>query len=237
MHTKTQFEIASQLGIFLLLLMSADAAFVMVHLIRDYPPFYSDSLFSLEQDRGFAEMFQYVKTYWIAIMFAVVWWRTREGVYFAWMTLFAFLLCDDSLEIHERGGHAMAQIWGLQDALGLKAQDFGELVVTGAIGLILLLFLLVMHRRSTQEAMRASRKLMFYLGLLVFFGVFIDLLHSLFRGSSGSAALGVVEDGGEMFSVSIVCWYVMNLVERNGNAQVSLRLLIRTAVAGSRNVR
>ncbi len=236
MHARTHFATGSQLGLFLLLLISADAAFVLVHLIRDHPPFFSDSLFSLEQERGFAETFQYVKIYWIAIMLAVVWWRTREGVYFAWMTLFAYLLCDDSLQIHERGGHAIAQIWGIQDALGLKAQDLGELVVVGTIGLILLLFLVVMYRRSTLDAMRASRKLMFYLGVLVFFGVFIDTLHSLLRGSRGNAALGVVEDGGEMLSVSIVCWYVMNLVERNGNAEVSLRRLIRTAVAGGHNV-
>lgn len=231
---RTHLDHGSRLGIFLLLLVSADAAFVVVHFIRHYPPFYSDYLYSLETERGFAEVYQYVKTYWIVIMLAVVWWRAREGVYLAWMTLFTYLLCDDSLQIHERGGLAIAQFWGLQDALGLRSRDLGELVVTGAFGIILLLFIVAMHWRSAPDTQRASSKLMYYLGIIVFFGVFVDQLHSLVRGTGGYAILGVVEDGGEMLAVSVVCWYVLNLVENPGNASASLRQLIKSALHVSR---
>lgn len=235
MRTRTHFEPGSQLGMFLLLLMSADAAFVVVHLIRDYPPFLSDSLFSLETDRGFAEMFQYVKIYWIAMMLGVLWWRTRETVYCAWTALFLYLLADDSLEIHERGGHAITQRWNFQDAMGFKAQDFGELTTSAIVGFVFLAIILFAYSRSARDARNASRNLAFYLGVVVFFGIAMDMLHSVVDHAHGGWLLGVVEDGGEMFAVSIVCWYVLNLVERRGNAHVSLRQLIGSARSADRN--
>ncbi len=39
-------------GVFLLLLLSADMVFVLVHLVHTFSPFLSDQLFSVQQDRG-----------------------------------------------------------------------------------------------------------------------------------------------------------------------------------------
>jgi hypothetical protein len=215
----------SRFGIFLLLLVSADAAFVMVHLLRDFPPFDSSRLFSLETDKGYAEIFQYVKFFWIVLLLALIWLRRREGIFLAWMLLFAYLLGDDSMQLHEHGGHVLARLWGFNNALGLRGQDFGELAFSATVGLAFLVLILLMYWRSAPAARGQSRTLAFYLGIVVFFGVFVDVLHILARDVAGGELLGAVEDGGEMFAISIVCWYVMNLVEGRESGLTSLRQL------------
>lgn len=215
-----------RVGIFLLLLVSADAVFVVVHFLRDFPPFDSSRLFSLETDKGYAEIFQYIKTFWIVLMLAMIWMRRREGIFLAWMLLFAYLLGDDSMQLHEHGGRVVARYWGFGNAFGLRAQDFGELAVSATIGLAFLALILFMYRRSGPAAREQSRTLGFYLGVVVFFGVFVDMLNILASDGAGGELLGAIEDGGEMFAISIVCWYVMNLLEGRESARTSLRQLL-----------
>jgi hypothetical protein len=229
-HGNLLSEHLNQVGIFLLLLISADTVFVIVHLVHKLSPFLGSSLYSLEADRGYSEIFQYVKTYWIVIMLAALWWRTREYVYVAWMLFYAYLLCDDAFQIHERGGGAIARHWGYEGALGLRAQDFGELTVAGVFGLSFLVLILMMYLRSTRDARNASKDLTLLFGVIVFFGVIIDMLHTVAGGGYVEAVFGVVEDGGEMFAMSVVCWYVLNLLERRGNVPTSLWQLTKTAL-------
>lgn len=129
-------------GIFLLLLISTDVAFILVHLLREIPlSMFARRLYSLETDRGYAEIFQYVKTYWVVILLGALAWRTRAYVYAGWALLFAYMLCDDALMIHERGGGAIASRWGFESRFGLRPQDFGELTVAGAFGLAFLVLI------------------------------------------------------------------------------------------------
>ncbi len=223
-------ERLNQVGAFFLLLVSADTAFVIVHLVHELSPFLSNSLYSLETDRGYSEIFQYVKTYWIVIMLAALWRRTRECVYVTWMLLYAYLLCDDAFRIHERGGDAIARHWGYESALGLRAQDFGELTASGVFGLAFLALIGIMYLRSSCDARNASKDLTLLFSVIVFFGVIIDMLHIVAGDGYGKVVFGVAEDGGEMFAMSVVCWYVLNLVQRRGNAPTSLWRLTKTAL-------
>ena len=153
----------NQAGIFLLLLISADTAFIIVHFIH-ISGVSGNDLYSLKKDLGYSEVFQYLKAYWIVIMLAALWWRTREYVYATWMLLYAYLLCDDVFQIHERGGGAIARYRGYEDelalgaqegALGLRAQDFGELTVFRVFGLLFLVF--ISMNVLTQHARRKKR--------------------------------------------------------------------------------
>ena len=219
-------------GIVLLLLLSADAVFVVVHIIHELWPFYLayDMLYSLGTDRGYAEIFQYVKTYWIVIMFAILWRRTGEPVYGAWMLLYTYLLCDDVFQIHEHGGNIISSLLGYQGAFGLRAKDFGELTVSGIAGVTFLLLLGVTFLRSTRKARDVSKDLILLLGALVFCGVVVDMLHQAAGGRYTVLILGIFEDGGEMVAMSATCWYVLNLVERRGNTPISLWQLTKSAL-------
>jgi hypothetical protein len=178
----------------------------------------------LKRDLGYSEIFQYLKAFWIVIMLAALWWRTRECVYAAWTLLYAYLLCDDAFQIHERVGGAIARYRDYEGAFRQTAQDFGELTVFGVSGLFSLVLISITYLRSTREARNASKDLILLFGLIAFFGIVVDVVHSLAaEGGYLEAVLGVVEDGGEMFAMSVVCWYVMNLLEHRGNVPVSLR--------------
>jgi hypothetical protein len=228
-------ERLNQVGIVFLLLVFTDSAFVILHLVHELSPFLRNSSYSLETDRGYSEIFQYVKTYWIVITLAALWRLTRAYVYVTWMLLYAFLLCDDAYRIHERAGVAIAAHWGYESALGLRAQDFGELTVTGVIGLAFLALIGSMYLRSAWDARNASKDLTLLFGVMVFFGVIIDMLHIVAGGDYGKLVFGVVEDGGEMFAMSFVCWYALNLVERRGKAPTSLWRLTRTVLTRRRD--
>lgn len=206
----------------LLLLVAADSAFVVVHLVNKLSPLVENKLYSLGQDGGYAEIFQYLKIYWIAIMLGALWSRTREPFYAAWMLLYAYLLCDDALRIHEIAGGAIASAWGYREALGLRPQDFGELTVSGAAGLTFLIVISATYLRASVDARNICRDLALLLGLLVFFGVFVDMLHIMAKGRYLREALGIAEDGGEMLAVSAACWYVLRLLEHRGNAPAPL---------------
>jgi hypothetical protein len=159
-------------------------------------------------------MFQYAKTYAVVCALGAVWWRSREHVYGAWMLVFAYVLFDDALRIHERGGAAAAAFFGYRPSFGLRAQDFGELTVWVAFGLAFVLVLLVSYARASAESRRAARGIARLFAVLVFFGAFIDMLHSAAQPPLLRAALGIVEDGGEMLAMSLVCCYAVKLLQQ-----------------------
>lgn len=224
----------TQGAIFLLLLVSTDMAFIIFHAFHKISSFLPDKLYSLGTDRGYSEVFQYAKLYWIVILFGVLWLRTRQGIYFIWMLLYAYLLCDDAIQIHEIVGEAIAQRLALAGAFSLRPEDFGELIVSGIVGLTFFIFMPMLYIKSTKNAKNASLDLTVLFGVLVFFGVLVDMLHMTAGGGRLEAEsgvvqeggsilglyakglLGMVEDGGEMLAVSLVCWYAFNLVGRHG---------------------
>jgi len=217
-------------GVFLLLLLSADMAFVLMHLVHTLSPLLSDHLFSIERDRGYGEAFQYTKAYWIAIMLAVLGWRTREAIYGAWTLLYIYLLCDDALQIHEQVGRAVVRRLGYAPTLGLRAQDLGELTVYAVVGLVFLVLIVSVYLRSARDARSASIDLAVLSGAIGFFAVPVDMLHSISGGSRFGGVLGLVEDGGELVAMSAVCWYVLQLVERRGHVPEPLWHRIKTAL-------
>jgi len=70
----------------LLLLITADAAFISADLASRQVPALGD-LFRLSREHGPAELFQYAKMLWIAGMLALLWSRTQVQVYAAWALL------------------------------------------------------------------------------------------------------------------------------------------------------
>jgi len=206
----------------LLLLLAVDLVFIGVHLVHELTPFLGDRLYSLETDRGYAEMFQYVKTFWIALLLGALWWRTHERAYAAWMLLFVYLLCDDALQVHEHAGYAVAQSLGLSGAFGLRAQDLGELAISAAVGGTLLGAIVWLCVRGTRDVRNASLDLGLLLAALVFFGVFVDMLHILAGGPTALVALGTLEDGGEMLAMSAACAYALQLEQHDGSVPVPL---------------
>jgi hypothetical protein len=80
----------------LALLVATDALFIALHILNvvfSLGPPWSTRL-RIDSERGMAETFQYVKTFWIAVLllnFAV---RRRHSVFAAWAALFGYVLAD-----------------------------------------------------------------------------------------------------------------------------------------------
>jgi hypothetical protein len=219
--TKRKIDLVSQVvnPVLLVLLLCADMAFLLLHLWNALSPV-PNVLFSLRTDGGYSEVFQYIKEYWIAIVLFVVGWRTPAGIYGIWALLFTYLLCDDALMIHETGGRVAARYWNYLPALGLRAQDFGELTVSAVVGSAFLVSIAYSYRRGTHTARDVSKDLALLLGLLVFFGIFVDMVQIAATALPVEGltipvkGLAVIEDSGEMITMSLIVGYVVNLLER-----------------------
>jgi hypothetical protein len=214
--------------VLLVLLLGADIAFFLLHVSNKLLPL-SNVLLSLDIDGGYPEMFQYIKGYWIAIVLFAVCWRTHEGIYGAWALLFTYLLCDDALTVHERMGQVIARQWNYSSALGLRAQDFGELTVSMVAGSAFLVLITYFYLRCSNNAKNVSKDLALLLGVLVFFGVFIDMVNSIVRDRP-VRGLGILESGGEMAAMSMITSYVVALLERQRHVPGSLWHLTKAAL-------
>jgi hypothetical protein len=196
-------------------LLAGDLLFLLLHLFHVYSERVSDlglsnPVFSLAQEQGLAEIFQYLKFLCTALLLLVISRRQSNLSYLSWSALFLYLLLDDSLQLHERGGAQLAAYISRDFALAvrLRVRDVGELIVALAAGLGFLGIIATAWHRGGDEFREFSRRLIVLLALLFLFGVVTDMVHEMVRRGVLAASLQVLEDGGEMIVMSVVCWYV-----------------------------
>ena len=200
----------------LLLLLAADAAFVVLHVLYKLPelsPALDLSLgrgFSIEQDGGYAEMFQYLKELSIALLLGQIAAR-RTRLYLVWSLLFLYLLLDDSLMVHERLGGIVSERLDFPPSFGLRVQDFGELIVSALFGVPFLVAIFAAYRLGDRGFRGASRYLLLMLVALASAGVAADMLHQMSDARLVRASLTIVEDGGEHVVMSVIVWFVLSL--------------------------
>jgi hypothetical protein len=200
---------------FLFILISADLLFFLFHIGHLVTTDAIDlaaqnrSPFVLGKDLGLAEAYQYVKEYWIILLLTYMAWDKRKFVFVSWAILFVFILTDDMLQVHEQAGYLISGWLEILPAYKLRANDYGELIFEMAVGLIFLTILVVPYLFSDRKVKQICHHFVVLLGVLVFFGVFFDMLHVMFDENVWMFnVLGFIEDGGEMITISVFCWYV-----------------------------
>lgn len=204
-------------SLFLVLLLCGDLAFVVLHFINALIPTLKMSMLSLEMDRGYPEMYQYLKYLWIIIILIFASLKNASLSYFSWASVFTYLLLDDSLRIHERAGSYIAANLSLVPILGLRLQDYGELAVSAAAGIILFLPLVWAYRSGSRMYKKIFQDFALLMFILIFFGVVVDMAHVAIQlGFKVNFVLGTIEDGGEMLSVSFILWYAFLIMVRDG---------------------
>jgi hypothetical protein len=208
----------------LLLLISTDLVFILLHLVNVETGWLRGTGISLEDDGGLPETFQYVKEFWIVVAMAAVFWRTRARVYVSWMFLFAFLLIDDVTQLHERAGKWLGQRYSLAGGFGLRPDDAGELLFAAAVGASLLAFIGLSSWRAGEQSRRVSRDMLLVVVVLGALGVVVDMLHVIayMQRSLFAQVLLVVEDGGEMLVMSALTAYAFNLAVYRGRTRFDL---------------
>ena len=202
----------------LLFLLAADLLFIGLHLLRFWLlqkdvqlGFLASGRFRVDVDRGFAESFQYLKLLLTTGSLVFLLTKQKALSYSAWAVVFAFALLDDALKIHEEVGRHLVDGLGIPAAFGLRGQDFGELIVWGAFGVVLLGFVLFSYLRAAPAEKAFSRSLALLFAVFVLFGLGVDMLHILLGGPLIlQTFMSVLEDGGEMLTISVVTVFVWN---------------------------
>jgi hypothetical protein len=225
-------------AVFLVLLLLGDLVYVAVHLVWTETSLLDSPLAALDVDRGYAEFFQYLKLLWTIVLLIGVSLRTREKGFLAWALLFAYLLVDDSFRLHETIGESLAGALAFDDALGLRAIDFGELLVSAIAGVLLFVVIAWAYVRGAQTFRHASRHLLALLLLIVLFGVVVDMVHIALEPDGWlDNGLVILEDGGELVAMSLVTWYaVLLLVAGERIKGASLTELMRDSAVHARRL-
>jgi hypothetical protein len=208
----------------LLLLVSADVVFILMHLVSVETGWLRGAGISLEADRGLPETYQYVKEFWVVVAMAVTFWRTRVALYASWSAVFAFLLVDDAAQVHERVGAWLGEQYALPTAFGLRPDDSGELLFAALIGITMLLLVGGASWRAGEQTGRISRDVLLLIFGLAVLGVVVDMLHvvSYLRKSLLAQVLLVVEDGGEMLVMSALTAYAFHVAIHRGRTRFDL---------------
>ena len=206
--------------VFLLAVMMlvADGVYVGLHVLEKFG-LYENVRLLLWRERGFAEMFQYLKWLWLGGLCVLLALTPGLRGYLAWALMFVVLLLDDVGGLHETGGRWMvahtdsARPWGL-----LPAQDLGELAVWVVSAMVLLPLLALSYWRSRASVRATMRVLVMLMVLLVLCGGVADMAYILIGESVMlNSILTIVEDGGEMLAATLMLVVVFR--------EVSLRAL------------
>ena len=214
---------------FLVLLIVTDIMFILLHLVGRFGPTLLthipifgrfgptllvnnpiDIAYSLQIDVefGFAEFFQYIKTFWIVLFFGALWYKLRQPIYIVWGLFFAYFLIDDAFLFHEYARIVLSKNMLI---FGAYAEDVGEVLFFALVGIILLTSIFIVYRFNDEQAKMASKNIGVLIGLLVFFGFFWDAVNAAVQFSHGGTIVTLIEDGGEMLAISLICWYALNL--------------------------
>jgi len=214
--------------LFLLLLVCGDLVYMAIHIGYLTVPAMRGAHYSLETDGGLAEFYQYTKQLWLALCLLTAFRRRRHLVLLAWAGFFGFLLLDDSLQLHERGGFWLGRQFHFPAIAGLRPEDLGELVVAGLVGASLLAVLAIAWWRDREPTWRLSRDLLILTASLAVCGVLLDSVHvvAYFRVPMLSNPLAFIEDGGELLIISTMTAYALDLAIRGTNAPAGVRRLL-----------
>ncbi len=172
------------------------------------------NMFSVSEDGGYAEYFQYFKFGIIIFLLSASMKAYKSALIGGWALVFAMLCADDALSIHESLGRNLATWFSIPSMYNLRPEDYGEIAVYVMMGVIVAAILTLCSRIDRSSTARAlSKGLLVLLVGLGFFGGLVDMLHiaakEAFQLSINKNALfAAFEDGGEMIVVSLILWFV-----------------------------
>lgn len=197
---------------FLVLLLLTDLVICGIHFIANFFPGVTSEYWSIAVDRGFGETFQYIKELWLIFSFIALTRLRSDWRYLSLSLLFFYLFLDDLLFVHERGGRVIARWFNFPSRFarfGLGPEYQGEIVVSLGAASFFAVMIGIAYWLGNKTFRHTCHRIAVLVAGLAACGVVIDALHSIFAESTLST-IGVfdfLEDGGEMFFMSMLCWY------------------------------
>ena len=193
----------------LVLFFLTDFMFIVLHSLYVHNFLDNNSYYSLEMDLGYSEFYQYMKEFWIFALFLFVFFKKKHFIYILWALFFLYLLLDDSLSFHENYGSFLKKYFEIQPRFNLRPQDFGEIIVSFSVGFVFFVSFFLCYFKASLVDKKITQNIFILVLMLVFFGVFIDLLHIAIPYYNNRFTL--IEEGGEMVVMSLIVCYVFYL--------------------------
>ena len=196
-----------------------DLAFIGLFVARDflldtpYGGFLRSEMWTIEEDRGYPEIYQYIKILLTVVLFCLIYFRRQNIAYLTWLPILLFVLFDDALQLHETFGTFLLTNFELPTVLGVSGVLYAEALLWLAVGLPLVGVVAYGYLRNPSTRTLSRRMASIFLGLALFAGV-LDGLHTFVErsGYTSGYARGVtatIEDGGEMLVLSVMVTYVL----------------------------
>ncbi len=196
-------------------LTGIDVLFIGLHALLIYLVFiridfdWSIRPFLVNNDDGWPEFFQYIKFFIGIVLLIYLLIKTKQLGFMSWILLFLLMLLDDALKFHEQFGEWVVNKFNYQPALGLRAQDLGELTYMAIFGFLFLFFLIAEFIYGNRKYRKVNLDFALIFALLVVFGIGVDMLHSFIDYNRyTNLILTLTEDGGEMIVLSLFIWYI-----------------------------
>jgi len=186
------------------MLLVSDALLIALHLSQKLVGVPATQTYDLGIDRSYSEVLLMMKWAWIAMLCVVAWRTRRAPVLLAVAAVCAILFVEDGLSLHEAIGRmfapAAARVVDLPD---LALLQVGELAWFAVLAAAIAAISLIGWIRSDPPARRDATALAGFFVAFAFCAVVLDTVHSLTTMGTGlDTALTVLEDGGELVSMS-----------------------------------
>jgi hypothetical protein len=184
----------------------------------DVGPFASPR-WAVNGDRSVIEILGYVQLLAAVVLLCSLGVVRRRGlVYVGCAATLLVIVLDDSLGWHERGGAWLNRRQLVPGLFGLPEQALGELVTWGLLGIPVLLLLWGTHRVGPARARHDSWWLAGLTGLLIVFGVGVDIVHEAIEELTDNSVVDLlvtlVEAGGEVGAMTVLLAYVVHITRR-----------------------
>lgn len=201
-------------SLLLKLFLSIDIVFILGHigivLFWDSEP----SAWLLDAPGvGYPELFQYLKYVMILFFVGQLIIIKKKYVYMPFLVLFLILLVDDAYQLHSKASWFFVHVLNLHTTMGIKGLIFGQLIYATVMGMFLFGFSSLFFLKASERIKHTFLDVFMLFTVFLFFGIGIDIVHNLLENVYWMLPfLTLVEEGGEMITLSILAWYFWYLV-------------------------
>ena len=192
---------------------------LLVHLenyLKNFDPelrLFLNSKFLLGPWDGYPSIYNYLKIGFLVGLMVWAFAKTQKLIHLAWAFTFFIVLLDDSLEIHEQMGSYFRSALSIPSVLGLSPQQLGELMTWGFLAIPVVAALIYGFWRSSAYDASIGIVWGIIFSALVFFAVGVDVIHDAaatiplvgVAGKVFTITFVIIEDGGEMVTISVAC--------------------------------
>ncbi|WP_282123828.1 hypothetical protein [Algibacter mikhailovii] len=209
----------------LTVLLAADVFLIFVHILIVQFWNQKPSFFLLDA-RGFGipESFQYLKYLGIIGLIIYLAYLKKSFFYIVLIMFFLSLLIVDIFQLHHLASLWLSRVFVSFNLFEVEPLSAGHIIYSVIVLCFFLLLTLLYYVFVSKVSHIFFSHIFVLFWSFLFFGVVVDLLHGLFeKGQQIRMILTIVEEGGEMLSLSLLFWGFFRLIQQSIAAEPNLK--------------